>query len=168
MRLLESADRQTSQSGYIESTLGHLECVVIILTVNVLFAVVIPIDGDGENLEANAEMALQPINGKVTNYNKMEFPRHDLEALRTLGNGSYGRAFLARASGIKDGERETMVVVKSLMSKDDIQKEDFLRELNSLINMDNPHVVALLGVCRDMDPLYMIFESVEKVRHWIP
>ncbi|KAK3732021.1 hypothetical protein QZH41_006881 [Actinostola sp. cb2023] len=123
---------------------------------------VIPIDGDGENLEANAEMALQPINGKVTNYNKMEFPRHDLEALRTLGNGSYGRAFLARASGIKDGERETMVVVKSLMSKDDIQKEDFLRELNSLINMDNPHVVALLGVCRDMDPLYMIFESLEK------
>jgi len=94
----------------------------------------------------------------------MEFPRHDLEALRTLGNGSYGRAFLARASGIKDGERETMVVVKSLMSKDDIQKEDFWRELNALINMDNPHVVALLGVCREMDPIYMIFESFDKVK----
>jgi serine/threonine protein kinase len=126
--------------------------------------VTMPVDGaDLENCDGNPEMALQPVNGKPGNYNKMEFPRHDLEALRTLGNGSYGRAFLARASGIKDGERETMVVVKSLIAKDDILKEDFRREMGALVNMDNPHVVSLLGVCRDMDPLYMIFESLEKV-----
>ncbi|EDO41236.1 predicted protein [Nematostella vectensis] len=92
----------------------------------------------------------------------MEFPRHDLEALRTLGNGSYGRAFLARASGIKDGERETMVVVKSLIAKDDIVREDFTRELESLVNMEHSNVVSLLGVCRDSEPFYMIFECFEK------
>lgn len=120
-------------------------------------------DGDAEHCEADPEMPLQPVNGKPANYNKMEFPRHDLEALRTLGNGSYGRAFLSRASGIKDGERETMVVVKSLMSTDEIQKEDFWRELNALVKMDNPHVMTLLGVCRDIAPQYMIFEYLEKV-----
>ena len=97
------------------------------------------------------------------NYDKMLFPRHDLEALRTVGNGSYGRAFIARASGINDGEKETMVVVKALMSKDDIVKEDFTKEIDMLANLGHDNVVCLLGVCREEEPFYMIFEQLEKV-----
>ncbi|KAL9952198.1 hypothetical protein ACROYT_G039413 [Oculina patagonica] len=82
-----------------------------------------------ENLNANGDiehrdgegndMTMNPIYRSQPSYDKMEFPRHDLEALRSLGNGAYGRAFLARASGIRDGEKETMVVVKALVSNDD-------------------------------------------------
>ena len=97
------------------------------------------------------------------NYDKMQFPRHDLETLRTVGNGSYGRALIARASGIKDGEKETMVMVKALMSKDDIVKEDFTKEIETLANLCHDNVVCLLGVCREEEPYFMIFEHLEKV-----
>lgn len=93
----------------------------------------------------------------------MEFPRHDLEALRSLGNGAYGRAFLARASGIRDGERETMVVVKALVSNDDQVREEFNKDIDALCNLHHENVVALLGVCKEEEPFYMIFESLEKV-----
>ena len=108
-------------------------------------------------------MTLNPVYRRGANYDKMDFPRHDIEALRTLGNGSYGRVFLARASGIQDGERETMVLVKALMSKDDIVREDFNKEMEMLSTMENSNVVTLLGVCKGEDPFYMIFESTEKV-----
>ena len=93
----------------------------------------------------------------------MEFPRHDLEALRSLGNGCYGRAFLARASGIRDGEKETMVVVKALVSNDDQVREEFNKEMEALCGLQNDNVVALLGICKEDEPSYMIFESLEKV-----
>ena len=115
-------------------------------------------DGDGN------DMTMNPIYRRGASYDKMEFPRHDIEALRTLGNGSYGRAFLARASGIRDGEKETMVVVKALKSMDDIIREEFNKEMEMLTTLQQSNVVTLLGVCKEDEPFYMIFESTEKVR----
>lgn len=106
---------------------------------------------------------MNPIYRSQPSYDNMEFPRHDLEALRSLGNGAYGRAFLARASGIRDGERETMVVVKALVSNDDQVREEFNKDIDALCNLHHENVVALLGVCKEEEPFYMIFESLEKV-----
>lgn len=126
-----------------------------------------------ENLNANGDiehrdgegndMTMNPIYRSQPSYDNMEFPRHDLEALRSLGNGAYGRAFLARASGIRDGERETMVVVKALVSNDDQVREEFNKDVDALCNLHHENVVALLGVCKEEEPFYMIFESLEKV-----
>ena len=114
-------------------------------------------DGEGN------DMTMNPIYRSQPSYDNMEFPRHDLEALRSLGNGAYGRAFLARASGIRDGERETMVVVKALVSNDDQVREDFNKDVDALCNLHHENVVTLLGVCKEEEPFYMIFESLEKV-----
>ena len=108
-------------------------------------------------------MTMNPVYKSQPSYDKMEFPRHDLEALRSLGNGGYGRSFLARASGIRDGEKETMVVVKALASSDDQVREEFTKEMDALCGLQHDSVVALLGMCREEEPIYMIFESAEKV-----
>lgn len=121
-------------------------------------------NGDIEhNGEDANDMTMNPIYRSQPSYDKMEFPRHDLGAIRSLGNGSYGRAFLARASGIRDGEKETMVVVKALSSSDDQVREEFNKEMEALCGLQHENVVALLGVCKEDEPLYMIFESMEKV-----
>lgn len=121
-------------------------------------------NGDIEhNGEDANDMTMNPIYRSQPSYDKMEFPRHDLGAIRSLGNGSYGRAFLARASGIRDGEKETMVVVKALSSNDDQVREEFNKEMEALCGLQHENVVTLLGVCKEDEPLYMIFESMEKV-----
>lgn len=129
---------------------------LILLTVNA--------NGDIEHRDGEGnDMTMNPIYRSQPSYDKMEFPRHDLEALRSLGNGAYGRAFLARASGIRDGEKETMVVVKALVSNDDQVREEFNKEMEALCGLQQCNVVALLGVCKEDEPFYMIFESLEKV-----
>lgn len=123
------------------------------------------VNGDVEHKDGEGnDMTMNPIYRSHPGYDKMEFPRHDLEAIRSLGNGAYGRAFLARASGIRDGEKETMVVVKALVSNDDQVREDFNKEMEALCGLQHDNVVTLLGVCKDEEPFYMIFESLEKVR----
>ncbi|XP_027036613.1 inactive tyrosine-protein kinase 7-like [Pocillopora damicornis] len=121
------------------------------------------VNGDVEHKDGEGnDMTMNPIYRSHPGYDKMEFPRHDLEAIRSLGNGAYGRAFLARASGIRDGEKETMVVVKALVSNDDQVREDFNKEMEALCGLQHDNVVTLLGVCKDEEPFYMIFESLEK------
>lgn len=123
-----------------------------------------------ENLNANGDiehgdapdMAMNPVYRSQPSYDSMEFPRHDLETIRSLGNGVYGRASLARASGIRDGEKETMVIVKSLSSGDDQVREEFNKEMEALVGLRHENVVGLLGVCKEVEPVLMIFESLEK------
>lgn len=119
------------------------------------------VNGDIEHGDGN-DMSMNPVYRSQPSYDNMEFPRHDLESLRSLGNGAYGRAFLARASGICDGEKETMVVVKSLNSNDDQVQEEFHKEMESLVGLRHDNVVTLLGVCKEGEPIYMIFESLDK------
>ncbi|XP_015753854.1 PREDICTED: inactive tyrosine-protein kinase 7-like [Acropora digitifera] len=118
-------------------------------------------NGDIEHGDAPA-MAMNPVYRSQPSYDSMEFPRHDLETIRSLGNGVYGRASLARASGIRDGEKETMVIVKSLSSGDDQVREEFNKEMEALVGLHHENVVGLLGVCKEVEPVLMIFESLEK------
>lgn len=70
-------------------------------------------DGEGNDMIMNFIYRL------YFGYDKMEFFWYDLEVIRSLGNGVYGRVFLVWVSGICDGEKEIMVVVKVLVSNDD-------------------------------------------------
>lgn len=98
-----------------------------------------------------------------TDYDNMKFPRHDLELLKILGNGAYGRAYLVLATGIRDCEDKTTVVVKSLLSDDERAREEFNYEMNALRGLQNKNVITLLGFCNEIEPTYLIFESVNKV-----
>ena len=108
-------------------------------------------------------MTMNSMNGGPRSSLRMEFPRHRLTELRSLGNGAYGQAFLARASGKREGDKAVTVVVKSLVNGDDRVREAFNKEMNALCGLRHDNVVTLVGVCKEDEPLYMIFESMEKV-----
>lgn len=102
-------------------------------------------------------------NKSQNNFHKYSFPRHDLETLGMLGKGSYGDIFLAKAHQIKPGEMHTVVVVKSLLATDETHQYEFRREMDMFSKVNHEHVVRLLGVCRDMEPQFLITEYCEWV-----
>ena len=79
------------------------------------------------------------------------------------GKGFYGDVFLSKAFGIRSGEPESLVLVKSLLSHHDVYQAEFSRELELFSRVNHEHVVRLLGVCREMEPLFLITEYCEWV-----
>lgn len=80
------------------------------------------------------------------------------------GKGEYGEVFLAKAKGIDKSEPETVVLVKSLTTRDEQLQLEFRREFEMFSKMNHSHVVRLLGLCREVEPQYMITEYVDLVR----
>jgi len=83
--------------------------------------------------------------------------------LRLTGKGFYGDVFLSKAFGIRSGEPESLVLVKSLLSHHDVYQAEFYRELDVFSRVSHDHVTRLLGVCRDMEPFFLISEYCEWV-----
>jgi len=79
------------------------------------------------------------------------------------GKGHYGDVFLAKAHGICDGEIETLVVVKSLLTRDEQYVGEFRREVDMLSKLSHTNIVRLLGICREMEPQFLITEYSEWV-----
>lgn len=71
--------------------------------------------------------------------------------------------FLAKARGIRAGEIETQVVVKSLLSKEDHHYYEFQREMEMYARLDHNNVIRLLGVCREVEPQFYITEHCDWV-----
>ncbi|KAJ8378815.1 hypothetical protein AAFF_G00233840, partial [Aldrovandia affinis] len=92
---------------------------------------------------------------------KLHFPRANLHAITTLGKGEFGEVLLAKAQGIEEGEDETVVLVKSLQTRDEQLQLDFRREFEMFGKLSHAHVVRLLGLCREAEPHYMILEYVD-------
>ena len=88
---------------------------------------------------------------------------YNLYGFPPSGKGMYGDVFLAKAHGIKDGEHETLVVVKSLLSRDEAHHFEFRREIDMFGKLNHDHLVKLLGVCREMEPQFLITEYAEWV-----
>uniref|UniRef100_A0A8C1T0V0 Protein tyrosine kinase 7 (inactive) n=1 Tax=Cyprinus carpio TaxID=7962 RepID=A0A8C1T0V0_CYPCA len=92
---------------------------------------------------------------------KLHFPRAHLQTITTLGRGVFGEVFLAKARAIEEAEPETLVLVKSLESREETHRAEFRRELEMFSKLNHAHVVRLLGVCRETQPHYMILEYVD-------
>ena len=75
--------------------------------------------------------------------------------------------FLAKASGLNEGEdkeKETVVMVKSLQNtRDDTALHEFKRELDMFHKLQHTNVAKLVGLCRETDPHYMILEYTDWV-----
>ncbi|MEQ2251654.1 Inactive tyrosine-protein kinase 7 [Ilyodon furcidens] len=89
---------------------------------------------------------------------KLHFPRANLQTITTLGKGEFGEVLLSKAKGIEENEAESVVLVKSLQSRDEQLQSDFRREAEMFAKLSHPNVVRLLGLCREADPHYMILE----------
>ncbi|KAI1894650.1 hypothetical protein AGOR_G00117940 [Albula goreensis] len=92
---------------------------------------------------------------------KLHFPRGNLHTITTLGKGEFGEVLLAKAKGIEDCEEETVVLVKSLQTRDEQLQLNFRREFEMFGKLSHAHVVRLLGLCREAEPYYMILEYVD-------
>ena len=82
------------------------------------------------------------------------------------GKSEFGEVFLAKAQGLEEGSPETLVLVKSLQSRDEQQQLDFRREFEMFGKLNHANVVRLLGLCREVDPHYMVLEYVDLVGFW--
>ncbi|CAB1343327.1 unnamed protein product, partial [Coregonus sp. 'balchen'] len=71
---------------------------------------------------------------------KLHFPRADLHTITTLGKGEFGEVLLAKAKGIEEGEEETVVLVKSLQSRDEQLQLDFRREADMFSKLSHGNV----------------------------
>ncbi|ESO84448.1 hypothetical protein LOTGIDRAFT_71201, partial [Lottia gigantea] len=91
-------------------------------------------------------------------FDRLHFPRQDLQTLGMLGKGQFGDIFLAKARGITMVEQETLVVVKSLLNKEEHAFFEFRQEMEMYSKLDHPNIVKLLGVCREMEPQFLITE----------
>ncbi|XP_038660065.1 muscle, skeletal receptor tyrosine-protein kinase isoform X2 [Scyliorhinus canicula] len=89
----------------------------------------------------------------------LEYPRNNIEYVRDIGEGAFGRVFQARAPQLLDQETSTMVAVKMLKEEasPDMQA-DFQREAALMSEFDHPNIVKLLGVCAIGKPMCLLFE----------
>lgn len=71
---------------------------------------------------------------------------------------------LAKAKSIEEGEEETVVLVKSLQTRDEQLQQDFRREAEMFSKLSHANVVRLLGLCREAEPHYMVLEYYDRVR----
>ncbi|XP_067381849.1 inactive tyrosine-protein kinase 7 isoform X3 [Channa argus] len=92
------------------------------------------------------------------NNDKLHFPRTNLQTITALGKGEFGEVLLSKAKGIEETQAETVVLVKSLQTRDEQLQLDFRREAEMFAKLNHPNVVRLLGLCREAEPHYMILE----------
>uniref|UniRef100_A0A3P9INC1 receptor protein-tyrosine kinase n=1 Tax=Oryzias latipes TaxID=8090 RepID=A0A3P9INC1_ORYLA len=89
----------------------------------------------------------------------LEYPRNNIQYVRDIGEGAFGRVFQARAPGLLQNKPFTMVAVKMLKEEasPDMQN-DFQREAALMAEFDHPNIVKLLGVCAVGKPMCLLFE----------
>ncbi|XP_049509184.1 inactive tyrosine-protein kinase 7 [Panthera uncia] len=127
-----------------------------------------PLQNGQPSAEIQEEVALTSLGSGPTATNKrhstsdkMHFPRTSLQPITTLGKSEFGEVFLAKAQGLEEGVAETLVLVKSLQSRDEQQQLDFRREFEMFGKLNHANVVRLLGLCREAEPHYMVLEYVD-------
>lgn len=72
--------------------------------------------------------------------------------------------FLAKAFGIVESEPETLVSFKALLSREESHQFEFRRELEMFARLNHDNVARLLGISREAEPFFIIFEYLEWVR----
>lgn len=86
--------------------------------------------------------------------------------LLLIGKGEFGEVVLAKAHGIQDSETETIVMVKTLHTRDEGAHFNFRRELDMYHKLNHENIARLLGVCKDAEPFFMIMEYSDWVSHF--
>ncbi|CAB1429508.1 unnamed protein product [Pleuronectes platessa] len=89
----------------------------------------------------------------------LEYPRNNIQYVRDIGEGAFGRVFQARAPALRPMETFTMVAVKMLKEEASADMQnDFQREAALMAQFDHPNIVRLLGVCAVGKPMCLMFE----------
>ncbi|XP_068595081.1 NT-3 growth factor receptor-like [Brachionichthys hirsutus] len=87
--------------------------------------------------------------------------RRDIVLKRELGEGAFGKVFLAECYNLSPSKDKMLVAVKTLKDPTLAARKDFQREAELLTNLQHEHIVKFYGVCVDGDPLIMVFEYMK-------
>ncbi|XP_053322996.1 BDNF/NT-3 growth factors receptor isoform X2 [Spea bombifrons] len=87
--------------------------------------------------------------------------RHNIVLKRELGEGAFGKVFLAECYNLSPEQDKILVAVKTLKDASDNARKDFHREAELLTNLQHEHIVTFYGVCVEGDPLIMVFEYMK-------
>uniref|UniRef100_A0ABM5FSK7 Tyrosine-protein kinase receptor n=1 Tax=Pogona vitticeps TaxID=103695 RepID=A0ABM5FSK7_9SAUR len=87
--------------------------------------------------------------------------RHNIVLKRELGEGAFGKVFLAECYNLCPEQDKILVAVKTLKDASDNARKDFHREAELLTNLQHDHIVKFYGVCVEGDPLIMVFEYMK-------
>ncbi|MEQ2221755.1 BDNF/NT-3 growth factors receptor [Ilyodon furcidens] len=87
--------------------------------------------------------------------------RHNIVLKRELGEGAFGKVFLAECYNLVPDHEKIHVAVKTLKEATESGRTDFYREAELLTNLQHEHIVTFYGVCVESDPLIMVFEYMK-------
>ncbi|KAL4623524.1 NT-3 growth factor receptor [Arapaima gigas] len=93
--------------------------------------------------------------------NVQHIKRRDIVLKRELGEGAFGKVFLAECYNLSPTKDKMLVAVKTLKDPTLAARKDFQREAELLTNLQHEHIVKFYGVCVDGDPLIMVFEYMK-------
>ncbi|XP_044127363.1 high affinity nerve growth factor receptor [Bufo gargarizans] len=87
--------------------------------------------------------------------------RRDILPKWELGEGAFGKVYLAECYNLTPDEEKTLVAVKALKEATEMARQDFQREAELLTVLQHEHIVKFYGVCTDGEPLIMVFEYMK-------
>uniref|UniRef100_A0A3Q3D8K7 Tyrosine-protein kinase receptor n=1 Tax=Hippocampus comes TaxID=109280 RepID=A0A3Q3D8K7_HIPCM len=100
-------------------------------------------------------------NYQKSSTNVEHLKRRDIILKRELGEGAFGKVFLAECYTLCPKKDKMLVAVKTLKDPTLSARKDFQREAELLTNLQHEHIVKFYGVCVDGDPLIMVFEYMK-------
>uniref|UniRef100_A0A8C3RYW4 Tyrosine-protein kinase receptor n=1 Tax=Chelydra serpentina TaxID=8475 RepID=A0A8C3RYW4_CHESE len=87
--------------------------------------------------------------------------RRDIVLKWELGEGAFGKVFLAECYNLIPEQEKMLVAVKALKEATESARQDFQREAELLTVLQHEHIVRFYGVCTDGEPLVMVFEYMK-------
>ncbi|NXY89837.1 NTRK1 factor, partial [Alcedo cyanopectus] len=87
--------------------------------------------------------------------------RRDIVLKWELGEGAFGKVFLAECCNLLPEQEKMLVAVKALKEATESARLDFQREAELLTVLQHQHIVKFYGVCTEGEPLIMVFEYMK-------
>ncbi|KAM9368361.1 high affinity nerve growth factor receptor [Phaethornis superciliosus] len=87
--------------------------------------------------------------------------RQDIVLKWELGEGAFGKVFLAECYNLLPEQEKMLVAVKVLKEVTESARLDFQREAELLTVLQHQHIVKFYGVCTEGEPLLMVFEYMK-------
>ncbi|KAG7241162.1 hypothetical protein INR49_025905 [Caranx melampygus] len=81
--------------------------------------------------------------------------RHNIVLKRELGEGAFGKVFLAECYNLTPDQEKIHVAVKTLKEASESGRADFYREAELLTNLQHEHIVTFYGVSHGPDAVLM-------------
>ncbi|XP_072503390.1 insulin receptor-related protein [Notamacropus eugenii] len=92
-----------------------------------------------------------------------EVPREQISVIRELGQGSFGMVYEGLAQGLEAGEAPTSVALKTVNELASLRERiEFLKEASVMKAFKCHHVVRLLGVVSQGQPVLVIMELMTR------